>query len=183
MDPRHAILLVVKDEGAEGVTGKTLLQKKLYFAALLTEEDFGFRPHYYGPYSREVADASVSLVSNGFLEEKIDVFPGEATAFGEWRRHSYKLSTDGEQVLESISEDPEAVAWRDALRKINEHSFADDFKLLSVAAKVASIVHEAGLATTEEINQKAREYGWDLSSDEVRLVREFLEYLGLVERR
>ena len=178
MDPKYAVLLAVRGEEHGELRAKTLLQKKLYFAALLTGDDFGFRPHYYGPYSRQVADAADSLVSNGFLEERIDVFPGEANVFGEWRRHSYKLPEDGERLLQSLADDIEVKAWRSALRKINKHSFGGDFNLLSIAAKVATIVHEFRLATVDEIETKAKEYGWKLTPSDISRVGEFLEYLG-----
>ena len=182
MDPKDAVLIAVQEEGPEGLTGKTLLQKKLYFASLLVKEDLGFRPHYYGPYSQQVADATDSLVSNRFFEEQIEIFP-EANIFGERRRHSYEPTEDGRRLLETIKERPEVAPWRDALRKINEHPFARDFNLLSIAAKVMNILSKAGKARVDEIERKAKEHGWELSGKEIESVVEFLEYLGLAKRR
>lgn len=183
MDPRHAILLAVGEEKSGELRGRTLLQKKLYFASILADENFGFRPHYYGPYSRQVADAVDTLVNNGFLRERIDVFAGEPNLFGEWRRHSYELTDDGRRLLEAVTVEEDAARWKTALEKINSHQFTEDFNLLSIAAKVATILHEAGLASIEEIKLKAEEYGWELSPQEIDRVGEFLEYLGLVERQ
>jgi uncharacterized protein YwgA len=182
MDPKHAVLVAVQEEGREGLVGRTLLQKKLYFASVLVGEDMGFRPYYYGPYSQQVADATDSVVSNRFLVEQVDVFP-DTNIFGERRRHSYELTEDGNEVLQSMADDREVAAWRDALRRINQHQFATDFRLLSVAAKVATILREAHRARVNEISRKAREYGWGLNKEEIRRVVDFLEYLGLVERQ
>ena len=182
MDPRHAVLVAVQEEAPEGLVGRTLLQKKLYFASVVVGQDMGFRPYYYGPYSQQVADATDSLVSNRFLAEQIDIFP-DTNIFGERRRHSYKLTGDGNQVLQSMADDPEVAVWRDALRRINEHSFATDFNLLSIAAKVKTILREAGEATVDEIIKRAEEYDWKLSRDEIVRVWNFLEDLGLARQK
>jgi len=180
MDARHAVLLAVQESGE--LKGRTLLQKKVFFASTLAGEALGFTPYYYGPYSREVADAVDSLVSNGFLKERIDVFGEGPNVFGEWRRHSYQLTEDGERLARAILSEGEAKGWMEALRKVNSHEFSEDFNLLSIAAKVATIVKEARLASIQEINQKAREYGWDLDPNEISRVGEYLEHVGLVER-
>ena len=49
------LILVVKSEGENGLRGRTLLQKKIYFLSELMDVDLGFSPHYYGPYSSYVA--------------------------------------------------------------------------------------------------------------------------------
>ena len=181
MDARYAVLIAVGEEGSGGLIGRTLLQKKLYFASLLVDEDLGFRPYYYGPYSQEIANATDSLVSNRFLKERVDIFP-DSNIFGERRRYSYQLTPDGSQILGRLKKEPGVAAWCDALKKINEHSLSHDFDLLSIAAKVKTILREAGEATIGDIEQKAREYGWTLTRDEIDRVAGFLESLKLVSR-
>ena len=41
--------------------GKTLLQKRLYFVSVILGVDLGYEPHYYGPYSEEVATANTEF--------------------------------------------------------------------------------------------------------------------------
>jgi uncharacterized protein YwgA len=182
MDPRHAVLIAVEEEGPSGLVGRTLLQKKLYFASLLVKEDLDYRPHYYGPYSRSIADATDSLVSNRFLDEQVEVFP-QANLFGERRRHSYRITSDGRELLESIDVVPDAGRWHEALRKINDHQFGTDFNLLSIAAKVLTVLTEVKKATGKDISQRAAAYGWNLEPDAIGRVAEFLKYLGLVRER
>ena len=182
MDPRDAVMLTVREEEGGALHGRTLLQKKLYFASVLAKEDFGFRPHYYGPYSQTVAAAVDSVVSNGFLEESIKSFPGEANLFGEWRRHSYSLTDDGKAVVEATPETEESAKWREALRTVNSHPVAQDFNLLSVAAKVHVILKEMGKAKTTEISRQAQHYGWQLSPGDIEKVGDYLEHLGLITR-
>jgi len=182
MDPRDAVMLTVQGEQRGALHGRTLLQKKLYFASVLANEEFGFRPHYYGPYSQTLAGAVDSLVSNGFLSESVESFPGEPNLFGERRRHSYSLTDDGKAVVEAMPETEESMEWRKALNRINSHDVAQDFNLLSVAAKVHVILKELGRATTSEIRRQAQNYGWQLSDPEIKEVGGFLQHLGLVTR-
>lgn len=178
MDAKHAILLTVDAEGSEGLVGRTLLQKKVYFAAILTNQDYAFRPHYYGPYSRVVADATDALVSNRFLEEQVQVF-ADTNMFGEIRRHTYRLADDGRQVVESLASDEETKRWQAALEKINRHPFGMDFNMLSVAAKVSIISRTAGGAIgAESIRQRAKGFGWTLGQEQPQQVAEFLDSLG-----
>jgi len=68
------LLLVVKEAGENGLQGRTLLQKKVYFLSELVGIDLGFSAHYYGPYSGLVAGNLASLVNHGFLDEVTEVF-------------------------------------------------------------------------------------------------------------
>lgn len=181
MDPRDAIMLALQAEEGEPLRGRTLLQKKLYFASVLAGEDLGFRPHYYGPYSQAVADAVNSLVSAGLVRETMETFPGEPSVFGEWRRHSYGLTEDGARVVETTAKTLEMTKWREALEKVNSHEVAANFDLLSVAAKTHLILRHLGRATASEISQQAAQFGWEMSPGDIDGVLEYLKHLGLIE--
>ena len=43
------LLLVIKGEGENGLQGRTLLQKKVYFLSVLMGVRLDFSAHYYGP--------------------------------------------------------------------------------------------------------------------------------------
>ena len=181
MDPKDAALIAIGQSGQ--IVGRTLLQKKLYFAAVLAEEELGFRPHYYGPYSPEVADAIDSLVANRFLKETTETFPGQESIFGEWRRHSYELTPDGDRLLQAVGQTGEAENLREALEKVNAQPMAQDFNVLSVAAKVHVLLGEKSPATASEIKRKALEYGWQLSEQQIRVVAQYLVDLDLATLR
>ena len=178
MDVKHAVLATVAEEGNSGLVGRTLLQKKVYFAALLSGEDFSFKPHYYGPYSPLVADATDALVSNRFLDERVEVFP-EANVFGEIRRHTYQMTADGDRLLQSMHNFPELKRFRDSLRRVNSHLFAKDFNLLSIAAKVLTITAANEQTSAKEIKIEANRYGWSLSDSDIGKVQGFLSSLDL----
>lgn len=174
MDPRDAVMLAIQQEQDGELRGRTLLQKKLYFASVLTKEDLGFVPHYYGPYSQSVADAVNSLAANHFVQERTETLPGELNLFGERRRHSYSLTDDGKAVLAATEKLPDTEKWREVLRTINSHPVARDFNLLSVAAKIHIIVKAVGKATRKEIKAQARRYGWDISDEDIGEVEDYL---------
>ena len=180
MDPKDAALIAIGQSGQ--IVGRTLLQKKLYFAAVLAEEELGFRPHYYGPYSAEVADAIDSLVANRFLKETTETFPGEESIFGEWCRHTYTLTGDGTGLLQAVGQTDEGQKLREALGKVNLQPIAEDFNLLSIAAKVHILLRKKSPATVSEIRRMAEEYGWQLSEEQIQDVEKYLVDLGLVTR-
>lgn len=182
MEARHAVLLAIQAEDNGRIVGRTLLQKKLFFAARLIGPDIGFQPHYYGPYSQEVADATDSNVVNRFIEEQVEVFE-DSNVFGERRRHSYSITSDGQEILDSISSDPEIPQWQEAFNKINEQPIASDFNLLSIAAKVLTILTDIKHGTADDIISKAPGYGWKLTNAQVREVDDFLKNLGLTQER
>ena len=174
MDPRDAVMLAIEQEESGELSGRTLLQKKLYFASVLTNEDFGFVPHYYGPYSQSVADAVNSLAANHFVQERTETLPGEPNVFGERRRHSYSLTGDGQAVLAVIDKLPDTEKWRKVLQIVNSHSVARDFNLLSVAAKIHIIVKAVGKATRKDIRAQAKRYGWKISDEDIGKVEDYL---------
>ena len=112
------LLLVVEGEGEEGLCGRTLLQKKVYFLSALLNEPYGFTAHYYGPYSSYIAGNLESLVNSGFLHENTESFAkasSDRNLFGEVRRHTYTLTNDGDEVWSDIEKEPDFEKWKNAL--------------------------------------------------------------------
>ena len=179
MNENDVVLGLVAREGQEGLKGRTLLQKKIYFYSVLSDQDFGFVPHYYGPYSALISNTVDHLVSNGFLKEVVETFSSESSVFGEKRRHTYFLSEDGEHVLQQrgINE-----TIRNVLTRIEGHPIAYDLDLMSIAAKVHFLLSHRRGGTVKEIEGLAREFNWELSSEQVSSVVDYLVHLGLVVR-
>ena len=176
------LLLVVKEAGEDGLQGRTLLQKKVYFLSELMDVDLGFSAHYYGPYSGLVAGNLASLVSHGFLDEVTEVFDTTPprNRFGEKNRYTYFLTDDAEELWSDIENDPEFPEWKDKLDRINDQKIAHDFDRLSIAAKVHYIVSWRGKRTIEQVQKVAKEYGWNVSTEDIESVLSFLKGLGLV---
>ena len=180
MHIQDLILLVIGSENNKSLQGRTLLQKKLYFLSELKGVDHGFRPHYYGPYSSLVAENLDVLVSARFLNEEKETFETDQNIFGEIRRHTYSLTSDGDIVMEEIRKEAEYTDWEQKLDMLNNQPLANDFNMLSIAAKVYYIVDRQGRTTTEQIRQIAQEYKWNLNKAQIESVRSFLEDLSLI---
>ena len=180
MHIQYLILVVIGSEDENRLRGRTLLQKKLYFLSVLKEIDLDFGPHYYGPYSSWVAENLDILVSARFLNEVKETFETDQNIFGEIRRHTYSLTPDGDTVMEEIKKEAEYTDWKQALDTLNSQPLANDFNMLSIAAKVYYIVDRQGRTTTEQIREIAQEYGWDLNESQIENVRSFLENLSLI---
>lgn len=178
-----ALLLVVESEGKEGLHGRTLLQKKLYFLSVLQKANFGFSAHYYGPYSSFVAEHLNGLVEDGIFKEVTEFFTTDSTernALGEMRRHTYLLTDEGSRVWEGTQKKNDFPKWNETLQKINSQEIANDFNLLSIAAKVHYIVDWGGGKSVKEVCQTAKEYGWDFTKKDIAEVLSFLTELELV---
>ena len=176
------LLLVVKSEGEEGLCGRTLLQKKVYFLSVLMKFDLGFSPHYYGPYSSYVASHLDSLVNCGLLKEVTESFSNEENVFGEIRRHTYSVPDNIESIWQDIQQKPKFDEWQNAINWINDQPISEDFNKLSIAAKVYYIVSWEGNGplTLTQVQQIAKEYGWDVSTEDIKSVLSFLKGLELV---
>ncbi len=176
------LLLVVKEAGKNGLQGRTLLQKKVYFLSELVDIDLGFSAHYYGPYSGLVAGNLASLVNHGFLDEVTEVFDTSPprNRFGEKNRYTYFLTDDAEDLWSDIENDPEFRKWKRELDRINAHEIAHDFNKLSIAAKVHYIVNWRGESTIGGVERVAEEYGWRVEKEDIESVLSFLTELELV---
>ena len=180
MHIQDLILLAIGNEPGKTLRGRTTLQKKLYFLSVLKDVDLGFRPHYYGPYSSWVEENLDILVSCGFLNEVTETFSSAQNVFGEIRRHTYSLTSDGDTIMDNIQKLKEYSNWNEELKRINEQPLANDFNKLSIASKVHYIIKVKERATPEQIRQTARKYGWQISDSDIEEVSLFLQNLLLI---
>lgn len=180
------ILLVIKGEKNAELRGRTLLQKKIYFLSVLMENDLGFTPHYYGPYSSYVAGHLDSLVNYEILKETLVPLssnPPEQSPLGEIRKHTYIYSlmpNAFKEVWKATKKKGGFDEWKQKLKAINDQSIARDFNKLSIAAKIHYIVDWKGKTNAEEVLQTAKEYGWNFTLEDIKKVLSFLTGLGLV---
>ena len=180
------ILLAIIVAEEKKMEGRTRLQKLTYFVSKIIGYDAGFRPHYYGPYSPLVAAVVESQQSRGLLEES--AFPFEFHDFpghdGERKRYDYRLTEKGQQAYEwrySENED-EFIQVQELVKKIGETGA--DYRDLSFAAKIFSVIKEKGRAMTEpEIRRAAKQLGWSLDEKEMKKGLELLNSLELVRSK
>ena len=175
MSINDAILAILDDESTHG---RTMLQKKMYFLSVLTDENFGFRPHFFGPYSSQVSTSLSALDEADFVEETRKGY-GVTTNFGEMSRYDYELSDSGREVVESRAEIKSR--YSEYLDMINNSGIASDINTISIAAKVHFILADQGEATSSQITEQAESLGWNVSEKDIKRVVKSLESLGLVK--
>ncbi len=178
MGVMDAILATIQGAAQRKVSGRTLLQKRLYFLSVLAQENFGYRPHYYGPYSQLVADNIGALCQAGFLKEEVETFPESIGGFGKVKRYSFSSTEDTDALIDDRREQVEPYVLN--VEMINSDQITDDVTLLSVAAKVHFIVSAQGRATRQEIMDLAKRLGWKISDNQIQQVVGYLERLELV---
>lgn len=183
MDVPDAIVVTL-GAVADKIIGRTAIQKLIYFEMVLGLVDANYRPHYYGPYSSEVAGTIQELAALGFVEEKIET--RETTGYtvsDEWKRYCYKLTDDGFDFLEAVKkEDSENY---DRISKIVEKCGGRSKlnpQILSWAAKVHYIAsHEEKAMEFKEIIFNAKEFKWDLNEANIKVAVDLLNDLKLIK--
>lgn len=183
MQTRDLLLLAYEALGGE-ICGKTNLQKKIYFLGVVLKLDLGYGPHYYGPYSPEVAEANANLKSMGYLTESIASVGAYNSLGFEIARHDFTLTDEGKAAAEKkrreLSEE-----WRlvqDAVRTLQLGGEPNYMELAIAAKSYYVLTREGGRATLEDIRRTAESLGWSVSEADVQEAVRFLERLGLVRR-
>jgi len=173
------IILTVVDHNGK-FTGRTLLQKAIFFLNEIADLKISFRPYYYGPYSADVAIALENLVNIGFLNEIEERFPANWNVWGEVKRYTFKLTTEGREIMKIIKKSPEYRDIRTILDKLGKFAVSKDYDKLSKAAKIYHIVKSKGEITKLGIKQEAKKLGWNLTKNEIKDMSSFLKKLGLI---
>lgn len=155
--------LVILAAGGK-IEGRTKLQKIVYFAGVLTGDikRLGYRPHYYGPYSPDVAGAVQELRGLKFLDQTI-LSRGAADENGfEKVRYDYVLTREGTELAKEKAAH-HAVEWKriaEAVAKLRSAN-VQDYVRLAIAAKTDLLNRQAGRELPDEVlREKAAEHGW-----------------------
>lgn len=184
METRDFVVLAYGAFGGE-ISGKTNLQKKVYFLAVCLglEGHLGYRPHYYGPYSAEVAEANSELKAMGYLSECATTWGSGNRGF-ELTRYDCALTDDGRYLLErEKKENPEVWQGIKTLAELMDSASELDYWDLSIAAKTYHNLQRVGAQISlEAIRKAARKLGWEVRNEEIDRACDFLEKVGLVQR-
>src|SRR5438552_6739758 len=183
MDPGNAILVVVQDT-PKGRATRTALQKVLYFGHVKGLVKTSFEPHYYGPYSSEIASRLEDLTSVGLVKENVISWT-EPSSPWESRKYEYSLSTELGKMEGILREDEhnQAVHLRQILATCDKITELEPDRL-SAAAKVCHILRETGKPLHDaEVRKEAHKLGWRLTDAEVEgAAVGLLSALGLARR-
>lgn len=178
MNPEDALLLLVHANGGR-VDGRTAIQKLTYFTQLLVplSREFKFSPHFYGPYSAELAGSLDSLVAIRFLET-------EAMRTGYQRvMYSYSLSADGEDFVRKLMQQEQASEIAKVLETCRKETGLNA-DVLSFAAKADYILRRKKKGYTRaQVIAEAKKLGWNLTDQQVRNGVKLLLALRLAKER
>jgi uncharacterized protein YwgA len=168
-----------------GVRGKTKLQKTIYFLGLLTNtvRDLGYRAHFYGPYSADVAGAVDRLRALGFAEQSVSGLGAVDPQGFEVARYDLTLNDAGKRIAEYKAHN-NADLWmrlKGAVTVLNRVGDQDYVKL-SVAAKIRFMLGEDERpARTGDLTRLAAHFGWAVTPEQVQEAARFLQSIGLIE--
>ncbi|MBN2330080.1 MAG: hypothetical protein JXR73_23270 [Candidatus Omnitrophica bacterium] len=167
------------------VKGKTKLQKIIYFFGVLTNmhKELGFNPHYYGPYSSEVAAALDRLKMLDFVTENI-YSGGSLDSNGfEVARHDFSLTDEGKKIAEAKKK-VYPKFWGKILDVKNQLDSAGirdtDYMKLSIAAKIYLIKEENNQINLSELSERAKKFGWQIDDSQIRESTDILTRLNLL---
>jgi len=182
IDPTEAAMMVI-DAAGGGITGRTVIQKIIYFGTVKKAVKAKYRPHYYGPYSADVSGALQTITSCHFVDEAMDTNDNKkANETFEWKRYSYKLNEEGRKVTEFLKQTSQKDY--DEIKKIVEickNTANLDPNVLSWAAKVHYIiVQENRQMTYDEIIGIAESLNWKLHPPQIASGVNLLKELSLV---
>lgn len=156
MDARTFVQLGLLALGGK-VQGKTKLQKSMYFLGLMTGclDDLGYRAHYYGPYSEDIAEAMDWLRIIGAVDQSSSGVGTVDPSGFEIRRYDYRLNSKGNSFAQSTAGRHQAL-WQKVQKAAESLSKAGDmdYASLSIAAKTYFLLDEKqGPASREELRR------------------------------
>lgn len=167
------------------IRGKTKLQKTVYFFGLATgnQDGLGYRPHFYGPYSDEVADAVERLKTLGFLDQTVSGIGTVDSRGFEVARHDYRLTEAGKALAEAkcARAGGEWPSFRQAA-VVMKKLLDQDYMKLSIAAKTWFLLGERkGNARMDDLAALAPRFGWSVTVDQIREAVQLLSDANLVQ--
>ncbi|MCX5991393.1 MAG: hypothetical protein NTZ04_03560 [Chloroflexi bacterium] len=178
------VILTLHFSDNKMIAGRTLLQKTLYFLNAKLNLGVEFASHYYGPYSSDVAESIARLNSAGILEESIEYL--QPLSFGvtfEPRRFTYRLTDTGKSIAEIAERrnETEAEAIKGILDRMKNLGVVDDYKSLSIAAKMHRILKiEKKPMTASQVLEEAKALDWRIEKGDADGAVVFLKGMDLV---
>ncbi|MEM1971198.1 MAG: hypothetical protein QXK74_07320 [Candidatus Nitrosocaldaceae archaeon] len=164
------------------IEGRTTLQKLIYLANIKVGDKLinrpKFIPHYYGPYSYEVALTLDQLVNLNFIDEYIKRTDGNNIGY------IYKLSEDGKAIINNNKEryniiQEEISSLLNLVKQYCHYKKNIDLIKLAEICKVHYINSMRGSDkynnNKEDIVERGKMLGWEININNIDTIREFLK--------
>jgi uncharacterized protein YwgA len=182
MVARDVLVLAYKSFNGD-MRGKTVLQKRVYFLAVMLGIDMGFEAHYYGPYSEQVANLNSELKSLGYISESSSSWGYDQRGF-EMARHDFKLTEQGARLAVRKAEQNGDLWNRIQKAAVVITQAGDlDYMELSIAAKAYYVLNKLnGKATLADIAGMLPKFGWSVSDQQLNRATDFLQKADLITK-
>ena len=168
------------------ISGRTKFQKTVFFLGLLTDtlDDIGYRPHFYGPYSDEVASSITWLKTIGAIDQNVSSWGQDPSGF-ELQRYDFRLNDQGRQFAER-----KALQYPQAMRRLLDaaarlkNAGEMNYMEMSIAAKTYFMLSEKkSPASATELSKLAQQFGWTVTPKQIEKAIDYLERLQLVTKQ
>lgn len=183
MDLRDFVTLTLLATGGE-VRGSTKLQKLIYFVGVLTDslDELGYRPHFYGPYSDDIAYAVRQLRAIGVIDRNETAWGHDRSGF-EVTRYDYRLNEAGTKYAQGLAKrKPELCKSIEQAYEVFKRAGDRDYMELSIAAKTYFLLGQRkGKSSMQELARLAPRFGWSVRPEQIKWAAEYLQKLSLVE--
>ena len=177
LDAYDTICLTLEANGGQ-IRGRTAIQKLIYFETQKIPE-LSIEPHvayFYGPFNRQVAQGLETLVHLDVLSE---------TRLRKGNSYEYTLLDKGIPVTKQLIEDNERIykKIKNIIQTCREYCGLNP-NPLSFAAKTHYMLTKQeckkGMTKKEAVSM-AKEFGWNITEDDVKFGTDLLHQLGLVK--
>lgn len=183
MEAKDFVQLSLLAMGGE-IQGKTKLQKTVYFLGLMTGllDELGYRPHYYGPFSDDVAAAVAWLKTIGAIDQFSSGVGSTDPSGFEIRRYDFRLSEQGRKFAETTARsNPDIMQKLKEAARLLKRAGDTDYMRMSIAAKTYFMLRESGgPARTDDLALLARKFGWEVTPEQVQEAASYLQRLELL---
>jgi uncharacterized protein YwgA len=146
-------------------------------------EDLGYRAHFYGPHSDEVADAIGWSSTIGAIDQTSSGVGTVDSSGFEIRRHDFRLNEQGKRFAKATSL-RHADIWKrlQHAASLLKRSGDLDYSKMSIAAKTYFMLKEtAGQASQQDLAELATRFGWEVTPQQVQEAALYLERLGIAQ--
>jgi len=177
LEASEYILLLLSSK-AEGINGRTALQKLGYFGSVKTGIDLGYGPDFYGPYSTVISATLQNMVESDFIVEQ------ERFTNRYRKLYTYNLTEESKLQAKQLRKKyvKESRIISSVVKKC-EHVANLDYNVLSWAAKVHFVLSQTGKGMTHnEAISSSRTFGWQLNEQQVKAGAKLLQELKLIKK-
>jgi uncharacterized protein len=161
---------------------KTKLQKLFYFLSIKMDKNFGYEPHFYGPYSYEVENALSDLVSLKFVSMKSKKLGENIERGFEIKQYNYIINENCKELAKYLERkyldsSNKIKAFVDNIKEIGD----PDYFNLSIAAKAYFILKKENKPLSQvDIINIASQFNWKIKENDLQKSAEILKGLHLI---